>query len=252
VNSIQTGLLILTIMFGGALLGMLLGRLLPEHHLSSETRAVISVSMATVGTLSAFVLGLLVSAGTSSFATKNQQIMQFSNDLIRMDRLLRRFGPAAQTSRDVLGRYAAMKVQDLFPAGGAGTIRFDDPRALNLLEQLEDGVSSLKPATSTQQWLQSQALQVAGELETTRWALVQENSTLIPLPLLGAMIIWLTVIFVSFGLFAPCNATTIGALFFAAFALAAAVKITIDMETLQGRVRISSTPMRHALDEISR
>ena len=113
-------------------------------------------------------------------------------------------------------------------------------------------MSSLKPASSTQQWLQSQALQTAGDLETTRWALAQENSSLIPLPLLGAMIIWLAVIFVSFGLFAPRNATTIAALFFAAFALAAAVKITIDMETLQGRVRLSSAPMSHALEEISR
>ncbi len=239
-------------MFGGALFGMLLRRFLPEHHLSSETRAVISVSMATVGTLSAFVLGLLVSAGTNSFTTRNQEIMQFSNDLIRMDRLLRRFGPAAQTSRDVLRRYAAMEMQDLFPAGGARPLDLDNPRTLIVLEQLEDGVSSLKPASSTQQWLQSQALQIAGDLDTTRWALVQQSPTLIPLPLLGAMIIWLTVIFVSFGLFAPCNATTIGALFFAAFALAAAVKITIDMETLQGRVRISSAPMRQALQEISR
>jgi len=80
---------------------------------------------------------------------------------------------------------------------------------LSLLEELEDGVSALKPANSTQQWLQSQALQIAGELETTRWALAQEASSLIPLPLLGAMVIWLTVIFISFGLFAPRNATTI-------------------------------------------
>jgi hypothetical protein len=239
-------------MFGGALLGMLLSRFLPEHHLSSETRAVVSVSMATVGTLSAFVLGLLVSTGSSSFATKNQEIRQFSNDLIRLDRLLRRFGPAAQTSRNVLHRYAATKMLDLFPAEGAAPPQLDNLQTLRLLEQLEDEVSSLRPAGSTQQWLQSQALQIAGDLETTRWALAQESSSLIPLPLLGAMIIWLAVIFVSFGLFAPRNATTIAALFFAAFALAAAVKITIDMETLQGRVRISSTPMHHALEEISR
>ena len=66
-----------------------------------------------------------------------------------------------------------------------------------------------------------------------------------------AMVIWLTVIFMSFGLFAPRNLTAVAALFFAAFALAAAVKIIIDMETLQGRVRISGIPMRHALEEIN-
>jgi hypothetical protein len=239
-------------MFSGALLGMLLSRFLPEHHLSGETKAVISVSMATVGTLSAFVLGLLVSTASSSFATRNQQIVQFSNDLVRMDRLLRRFGPTAHASRDALRRYVAMKMRDLFPAGEAGPPHLDNAPTLIVLEELEDGVASLKPATATQQWLQSQALQIAGELETTGWAMAAGSSSLIPLPLLGAMVIWLTVIFVSFGLFAPRNATAILALFFTAFALAAAVKISIDMETLQGRVRISSAPMRHALEEISR
>jgi len=35
-----------------------------------------------------------------------------------VDRLLRRLGPAAQRSRDLLRRYATMKTQDLFPAQG--------------------------------------------------------------------------------------------------------------------------------------
>src|SRR5262249_30355577 len=129
--------------------------------------------------------------------------------------------------------------------------RFENPRTLTLLEDLEDRLSSLKSATSTQEWLQSQALQIVGDVETVRWALAQESSSLIPLPLLGAMLIWLAVIFVSFGLFAPRNATTIVALFFTAFAMAAAVKVTIDMETLQGRVHLSSAALRHAVEEIN-
>jgi len=74
------------------------------------------------------------------------------------------------------------KNRDLFPPGG-GTPSFGDPRTLTMLEQLEDEVSSLKPITSRQQWLKAQALQVVGEIETTRWALAQPNSSLIPLPL---------------------------------------------------------------------
>ena len=249
-SSTQAGLLILTVVFSGALLGALLGRLLPEHHLSSETKAVVTVAMATVATLSAMVLGLLVSTASSSFSTRNTEVIRFSTDLMRMDRFLQRFGPAAQTSRDLLRQFATMKYRDLFPSGG-GTPNRDDPRTLTVLEQLEDEVSSLKPITSRQQWLQSRALQVVAEIETTRWALAQQSSSLIPLPLLEAMVLWLTVIFVSFGGFAPRNVTALAALFFAAFALAAAVKIIIDMETLQGRVRISSLPMRQALEQIN-
>jgi hypothetical protein len=251
VNSLQTASLIFVIVFSGALFGMLISRYLPDHHLSSETKAVITASMATVGTLSAFVLGLTVSTANVAFTTRNHEIVRFSDDLIRLDRLLRRYGSASQTSREALRRYAAMKAVDLFPAGGSGPLNFDNPRTLMLLEQVEDGVSSLKPENNRQQWLQSQALQIVGELEATRWELAQSTSNLIPVPLLGAFVIWLTVIFLSFGLFAPRNATTLVALFFAAFALSAAVKIAIDMETLQGRVRLLSAPVNHALDEIN-
>src|SRR5215469_3051252 len=249
-SSTQAGLLILTVVFSGALLGVLLGRLLPEHHLSSETKAVVTVSMATVATLSAMVLGLLVSTASSSFSTRNTEVVQFSRDLMRTNGFLQRFCPAAQTSRDLLRQFVTLKYRDLFPPGG-GRPNLDDPRTLTVLEQLEDEVSSLKPITSRQQWLQSQALQVVAEIETTRWALAQQSSSLIALPLLEAMVLWLTVIFVSFGVFAPRNVTALAALFFAAFALAAAVKIIIDVETLQGRVRISSLPMRQALEQIN-
>src|SRR5215469_2069008 len=79
-SSTQAGLLILTVVFSGALLGALLGRLLPEHHLSSETKAVVTVAMATVATLSAMVLGLLVSTASSSFSTRNTEVIFFFTD----------------------------------------------------------------------------------------------------------------------------------------------------------------------------
>jgi hypothetical protein len=77
-NSIEIGLLILAITFSGALLGMLVGLLLPEDHLSSDTKTLISAAMAVVGTLSALVLGLLLATASSSFATRNQEVMQIS------------------------------------------------------------------------------------------------------------------------------------------------------------------------------
>jgi heme/copper-type cytochrome/quinol oxidase subunit 3 len=46
---IETGLTVLAVVFGAALLGILVGRLLPEHHLSSETKAAVSLSMAMLG-----------------------------------------------------------------------------------------------------------------------------------------------------------------------------------------------------------
>src|SRR5438270_6212152 len=101
-ESVQIGLMVLASVFGGALLGMLAGRVLPEHHLSSETKGVVSVSTAVLGTLSALVIGLLISTASGTFASRSQEVTQLSADIIQMDRVLRRYGPEAQDIRELL------------------------------------------------------------------------------------------------------------------------------------------------------
>jgi hypothetical protein len=111
-------LAVLAIVFCSAMLGMLVSRILPQHHLTDQTKSVVSVSTGVVGTLTALVLGLLIAAASSSFNTKNQEVILIAADVIRMDRQLRRYGPEAEGLRDLLRRYTAMKIQDLFPEGG--------------------------------------------------------------------------------------------------------------------------------------
>ena len=57
--------------FTGALLGMGLARRLPSHHLSKEMQDLVKLSACTIATLTALVLGLLVSSAKSSFDTVN-------------------------------------------------------------------------------------------------------------------------------------------------------------------------------------
>ena len=46
----------------GALLGMLLRRVLPEDHLNNDSKDVVKLGMGLVATMAALVLGLLVAA----------------------------------------------------------------------------------------------------------------------------------------------------------------------------------------------
>ena len=46
--------------FGGALLGLLLSRLLPKHHLRDNSKETVKMVAGTIATLAALVLGLLV------------------------------------------------------------------------------------------------------------------------------------------------------------------------------------------------
>src|SRR6516162_4910130 len=107
------GLIILVVVFGSALLGMLIRRKLPESHLSDETQSVVRLTMGVVGTLTAMVLGLLVATASTMFNTRNQQITQFATKEIQLARLLQRYGSEAAGERDLLRLYASLKLQDL-------------------------------------------------------------------------------------------------------------------------------------------
>jgi type III secretory pathway component EscR len=163
---IQTliSLVVLVIVFCSALLGMLLSRILPQNHLTDQTKSVVTVSMGVVGTLTALVLGLLIAAAASSFNTKNQEVILIAADVIRVDRLLRRYGPEAEPLRDLLRRYTAMKIQDLFAEGTNKLPSLENPRTVALLEELQDRLVAFDASNPNQRWLQSQALQLVSAI----------------------------------------------------------------------------------------
>ena len=101
--------------FGGVLIGRFFARRLPGHNLSAETQSVVTVSVAVIGTLSALVLGLMISAANTSFSVRSDEVRELSLQLIRMDRNLRRYGPEAEDARAKLRLWATAKTQQLFP-----------------------------------------------------------------------------------------------------------------------------------------
>ena len=50
---------------GGALVGMLLRRVLPESHLNNDTKDVVKLGTGIVATMAALVLGLLIASAKS-------------------------------------------------------------------------------------------------------------------------------------------------------------------------------------------
>src|ERR1043165_8498331 len=96
---IFTALISFVSIFGGAMFGVYAARRLPGHHLSSQTQSAVTVSVAVIGTLSALVLGLMISTANGSFSARSDQVREVSLQLIRMDRNLRRYGPEADTAR---------------------------------------------------------------------------------------------------------------------------------------------------------
>jgi hypothetical protein len=67
------------------------------------------------------------------------------------------------------------------------------------------------------------------------------------------LVLWLTLLFVSFGLFAPRNALAVIVLFICAFSMSAAIFLVLEMNRpLDGSIKVSSAPMRKALEYLGR
>ena len=129
----------------------------------------------------------------------------------------------------------------------------DDEATAAMLEALQDRVLALAPADEGRRWLQAQALQLTGTMSQKRWLLVQQGVSTIPFAFMALMVFWLSVIFASYGLFAPRNMTAVAALVFCVVAVSGAVMMILDLQTpFEGMIHISSVPMRHALEVISR
>jgi len=80
----------------------------------------------------------------------------------------------------------------------------------------------------------------------------EQSNASVSRALLAIMVFWLIVVFISFGLFAPRNATAIGSLFAAALSVSGAIFLILEMYMpYSGLIQISSAPLRSALAHLS-
>lgn len=238
--------------FGGALLGMALRRSLPEHHLSSDSKEVVKLGMGLVSTMSALVLGLLTASAKTSFDTQDAAVKESAVNVILLDRLLARYGPEAAGTRDLLRQVVAYRLQVAWPEqgtpGAAATPPVRPP-----IEGVEDQVRRLAPQTDGQRWLQGRALEITEAELHTRWMLLEHAATQMQAPLLVSLVVWLSALFASFGLFAHPNGTVTAVLLVSAASVAAALFLILEMQhPFGGLIRISGEPVRLALEQLHR
>lgn len=250
-NHFTIGLIAFVAIFGGALIGIYAARALPEHHLSTESRNAISVSAAIVGTLSALVIGLMISTANSSFSTRSNEVSSIAVDIVRINRLMQRYGPEAEDARVKLQIYARAKMEELFPAFGNRSPSTET--TVRMMEVTQDSILLLAATDTRQRWLRSQALSLSDNVLQARWLLAEQRASNIPTPFLILLIFWLSLVFSSFGLFAPSNATTIAVFCLCSMAVTGGVIMVLELDSpFSGLIHVSGEPMRHALTEIIR
>jgi hypothetical protein len=188
---VNVGLIVFAIILTGAFAGWATNQYLPDYQLTEATRTLVSVSMAVVATISALVLGLLISNANASFVTRAGEVIALSADILRLEQMLRRYGPEADTARRTLRQYAEHKTADLFPEDPRD-VDLCNPSTYELLQQLEDSLLALEPANSRDQWWLGQAMTLAGKIGDIRWLLAQQSAERTPKAFIGLLTFWLT------------------------------------------------------------
>jgi hypothetical protein len=251
---IKAALIVFACVFAGAAFGMFLRARVPKHHLSAEAENVIKLGMALIATMTALVLGLLIATAKSSFETQDDAVKHTAARVLLLDHMLSRYGPETKATRELLRRTVAARLEAIWPEDPSQRASFDSKDATTpAAETIESLVLQLSPKNDSQRWLQSEALRVSRDIMETRWLILSGFGSSVPVLFVVIVIFWLTILFGSFGLFAPRNATVIAVLFLCAASVAGAMFLILEMDhPFDGVIKVSSAPIRYALSQLGR
>ena len=245
------GSIVFACIFGGAMIGMFLRDVLPEQHLNAETKDVVKLAMGLIGTMTALLLGLLVASTKTAYDARKGELVQMAANFVLIDRVLAHYGPETKPERDQLRDSVARLIAAVWSPSGNDTAKLD-PSATGS-EAIFDQIQQLTPQTDAQRSLKTAALTLAMNLGQTRWLLFEQTGSSISIPFLMAMVFWLSVIFASFGLFAPKNLTVVISLMLAAISVSGAIFLILELDRpFEGILQISSAPLQNALMHLGR
>jgi len=129
----------------GLLVGLLSQNILPSHHQDAPSKDTVMIAAGMLATLTALVLGLLVSSAKGSFDTTNTGIASAGTKIILFDRTLANYGPETNEVRHQLRQTIAGAIDRIWfsqktnpdgsPAAESGTGMDTIQRKLNELTQ---------------------------------------------------------------------------------------------------------------------
>jgi len=251
-TSIEWGLTSAACITTGAVIGLQIGAMLPKDHIASDSKDTLKITSGMIATLVALVLGLLVASAKNSFDTVNAESVNAGSKLIYLDHLLARYGPETKPARQVLRNSIIESITRMWPEennGMSGTQALE--KGGRGVEGVLDTLDGLTPTTDSQRQLIAQARQICGELHQSRWLAIEQEQNTLPTTFLIVLLCWLTMLFISIGLFAPRNITVFMSLLFCAISFSTAIFLIVELSRpLDGIMKISSAPMRKVLEHL--
>jgi hypothetical protein len=250
-TSLQIAIILLASLVAMVLFGQWVRRRISDQHFSTDSKDAIKLAMGLIITMTALLLGLLVSSAKSSYDTKRSQVTQMAAKVALLDRLLTAYGPEGAEARTLFRNAVADSIHSMWP-DEAGTL-------VQIAPNPEEGarlyaaILDLSPRDDLQRNLKIQITTLAMDLAQLRMLLQALMSPSIPELLLIIVICWLLVIFASLSLLTPPNFTTTLSLIAAAVSVTSAVFLIMELDQpMGGIIRVSGEPLMNVLNQFAK
>jgi fumarate reductase subunit D len=255
--------IVLLVLVASSALGLIVQPYLSEHHRSRETMELIRLVVAMLVTFTALVLGMLTTSVKSSFDRADSGMKGFAAELIQLDESLRQYGGEAASAREQLRNYTAAVIASIWfeevtppsnyypkglPHGMSESLALGDK-----LNQVGLMIRQLEPQDAMHRQLVADCIQRFNRVTERRWQLIEDAGGVISVPFASVVILWLAIVFASFGLNAPRNALVCVTISIAAVSIASVIYLILDLDSpFTGVIAVSSHAMRGALAHLSR
>lgn len=231
--------------------GLFLRYRLPDSHLNGDSKDVIRLATALIGTMAAVVVALLFASTRSSYEATNSHVARLTAGVVELDQLLKEYGgtesiPLRGALRsDVTSMIAAIWRDDAPVTGALLRPMGQEDTVLYKLRQLD-------PKTPVQTAIKTRALSVSNDIEQTRLTLLSQPLDTLSKPFITVLVLWLCFIFASFSMSSKANPTLVIVLLVCGFTASTAIYLILELgQPFDGLLQLSSRALRHALQPLS-
>ena len=249
VNAIVVGPLVFALLVASVVFGVALSGWLPPSHLDRESKDAIRVATAVVGTLSALALGLLIASAKATYESARVELQTTAARIILLDRVMRQYGHETEEARTKLRAFVEARLRTVWNSDVSSSEANPEDTGV---EPDQEALRARSPSTKGERLLQNRALQVSGEIAEAHWVLSEGVEGSIPIAFVAVLVLWLCLLFTTFGLLASPNWMVYAVLFACAVSVSAGVFLIVDMDRpYRGVVHVSDHSLRLAMAHLN-
>jgi hypothetical protein len=242
---LSTAFVTFVCLMAAALVGLLGAAVRPGRG-QEDTKTTIRLVANLFVVMTSLVLGLMMNSAKNTLETDNRNVHALATDLILLDRTMKGLGPQAAEARQHLVEYVQASLHE-------NSIVEEDPAAEAALDAVGASLRAMQLSGDQQVSLWNDARLLYRQVVQQRWVVVDQSGGTIPTPLIVMLIVWLMVIFASFGYQAPRNRIVMSSFVVAALLVSAALYLILDMDSsVSGLATTSNVPFQRALAQFQR